>query len=167
MRKKKNKNKNKQYIPKRTKTLSNKKKYICKHNLRCESSEFIETMNTIPGGKTSIIDFSLELWRHKSLIEKLLEKLSEKHGINEINKYVSQYKWFEKKKEDFIKSFNLEFIEYQNGHPFDIGMTVQPINIGDFDENDVLLIEKTVQPTITYNGKLIKNGSVMLKKENK
>ena len=50
------------------------------------------------------------------------------------------------------------------GHEFDPGMAASPLNIGDFDPDDALMVEQMVEPIIMGEGGLKRPGTVMLRK---
>ena len=110
----------------------------------------------------SFIDFIIELWRLSKMFDKMIIKMD----MNEQNRYKSQYAWFNKKTIEFLNNENIS-INSLEGMPFDAGMPVTPINIGEFKKDDELVIEQTLEPIIMQNGKLIKSGSVLLKKVEK
>lgn len=110
----------------------------------------------------TLADFAVEIWRMPKLLDKLISRLD----YDEQNKYHSQFAWFNKKAIEFLYSTGITIVSLDK-IPFDIGMPVTPINIGDFGKDDELVIDQVLEPVIMQNGKIIKTGSVLLKKADK
>jgi hypothetical protein len=110
----------------------------------------------------SFVEFIIEVWR----LPKIFKKLIAKQDYDEQQKYISQFNWFNKKALDFLHGEGLSFPEYEN-MPFDAGMPLTPINIGDFSSEDELVIEQVLEPVIMKDGKIIKTGTAILKKADK
>ncbi|HNY25043.1 MAG TPA: hypothetical protein PKJ33_00640 [Alphaproteobacteria bacterium] len=113
-------------------------------------------------GNDKFLEFIVEIWR----LPKLFKKLIAKQDYSEQQKYVSQFNWFNKKALDFLQSEGLSFPEYED-MPFDVGMPLTPINIGDFSSEDELVIEQILEPVIMKGDKIIKAGTAILKKAEK
>lgn len=122
-----------------------------------EKQEITTSNNTV-----TLTDFAVEIWRLPKMLRKLVAKLD----LDEQQKYVSQFNWFNKKAIDFLQSEGISIAEFE-GLPFDAGIPIKPINIGDFSPDDELVIEQILEPVIMQNGKIIKTGSAILKKVEK
>jgi hypothetical protein len=112
--------------------------------------------------EVALANFAVEIWR----LPKVLDKLIAKIDLNEQKKYISQFSWFHKKAIEFLQSENVIITSFE-GSPFDVGMPVNPINIGDFNKDDEMFVEQVLEPVIIQNEKIIKTGSVILKKVDK
>ena len=55
-----------------------------------------------------------------------------------------------------LKVINLE------GQKYDIGMAVAPLNIDQFNENEVLVVEQMIEPIIMFGNSILKTGTVIL-----
>ena len=106
------------------------------------------------------IQFAVEVWRLAKLTNKMLSKID----LDEQRKYVGQLDWFNKKATEFFQAQGITFANFQVGMPFDAGMPLNPVNIGDFNAEDELYIEQLLEPVILYEGKVVKQGIVVLGK---
>lgn len=109
--------------------------------------------------KQSIVDIAVEAWRFKKIFEKAMQKLD----AGESNRYISQFKWFIKKVELALKEAGLRIINVE-GQPFDIGMAVTPINMDDFSDGDLLIVEQMLEPIIMDSESIVKIGTVFLRR---
>ena len=70
-----------------------------------------------------------------------------------------------KKVEQGLEHAHLRIVNVE-GHPFDPGMAATPLNIGEFDAKDVLIVDQMLEPIIMGKEGLIKAGTVTLMKVN-
>lgn len=110
--------------------------------------------------KDIIINITIETWRFRRVCERLLTRLD----AGEQQRYKNQLRWFEKKLEEFLREVDWQIVDVE-GHPFDPGMAATPLNIGDFDSEDSLIVDQMLEPIIMGRDGLVKTGTVMLKKE--
>jgi len=107
----------------------------------------------------SLIDMAVESWRFARLFSRLVSKLDAGEG----SRYVNQLRYFQKRLEDSLEASGLKIVNVE-GQPFDPGMAASAINIGDFEPDDVLLVDQMVEPIIMGEEGLRKQGTVMLRK---
>ena len=107
----------------------------------------------------SVINMAVESWRIGRVFERMLMKLD----IGDQTRYKNQFHWFIKKIEDALEKSGLRIVNIE-GHPFDPGMAVKPLNIEEFNENDVLMIDQMLEPIIMGKEGLMKTGTVILRK---
>ncbi len=107
----------------------------------------------------SLIDMAVESWRFARLFSRLVSKLDAGEG----SRYVNQLRYFQKRLEDSLEASGLKIVNVE-GQPFDPGMAASAINIGDFEPDDVLLVDQMVEPIIMGVEGLRKQGTVMLRK---
>ena len=107
--------------------------------------------------QNSLTSIASELFRFQGVFEKAISKLE----LDERNKYLSQYAWFSKKVTKALESANLRIINL-SGQAYDPGMAVTPLNIDEFDENDILYIQQVIEPIIMRDETIIKPGTVVL-----
>ncbi|QWD65942.1 hypothetical protein [Polynucleobacter sp. MWH-Aus1W21] len=107
----------------------------------------------------SLIDMAVESWRFARLFSRLVSKLDAGEG----SRYVNQLRYFQKRLEDSLEASGLKIVNVE-GQPFDPGMAASAINIGDFEPDDVLLVDQMVEPIIMGAEGLRKQGTVMLRK---
>ncbi len=110
--------------------------------------------------RKSLIDLVYESWRLERVFDKMLSKID----ISEQAKYNRQFIWFLRKVQDAMNASGIKLISYEKGQLYDVGMNVTPINIEDFDENEVLYIEQMLDPIIMdiETSSVIKSGTVVL-----
>ena len=107
--------------------------------------------------KNNLISIASELFRFQRVFVKAISKLE----VDEQTKYSSQYAWFSKKVLKALDDSGLRVISV-DGQPYDPGMAVTPLNLEDFEANDVLYVEQTMEPIIMEGDTVIKTGTVLL-----
>ena len=105
----------------------------------------------------SLISIASEMFRFQKTFIKAISKLD----IDEQNKYSSQFAWFSKKVIKALDSSGLRIVD-ADGQLYDPGMAVTPLNIEDFEVDDVLYVAQTVEPIIMQGDSVIKTGTVIL-----
>jgi hypothetical protein len=109
--------------------------------------------------KETIINMAIESWRFASAYERILSKID----AGEQHKYFSQYRWFVKKVEDSLSLLELKFVTVV-GREYETGMPATPINLEDFEENDILIVEQMLEPIIVGKNGLVRTGTITLRK---
>ena len=108
-----------------------------------------------------IVDFVVEEYRFlKSYVSLLNKVLSDDR-----QKYKSVYDFHVQKIADIMDECNLKIVELE-GKKYDDGLSITPLNIEDFEKNDVLIVKQVIEPLIisTKDGSIIRSGTVMLEK---
>lgn len=105
----------------------------------------------------SIVSIASELFRFKSVFIKAISKLD----LEEQNKYNSQFAWFSKKVLKALDNTGLRIVTIE-GQMYDPGMAVTPLNIDDFEPDDKLFVEQTIEPIIMRENTVYKTGTVIL-----
>ena len=111
--------------------------------------------------RKALIDASVEGWRFARVFGRLLSKLD----AGEAPRYANQARYFLKKIDDGLEGFGLRIVNLE-GQPYEPGMAVSALNIGDFGPNDVLVVEQMVEPVVMGPEGLVRGGTVMLAKVN-
>lgn len=104
----------------------------------------------------SIIDMAAEAWRFRRVFERAMTKLD----AGDSSRYLSQFSWFTKKVDSALETAGLRIVNVE-GHIFDVGMAVTPLNIDDFDSTDNLFIEQMLEPIIMDGESIMKTGTVI------
>lgn len=112
--------------------------------------------------ENTIINMAVESWRLSRLFIKAVSKLDP----SETNKYIGQLRYFQKNIESSLEDCNLKIVNIE-GQSYDVGMAAVAMNIEDFNENDVLLIESMIEPIIMGEDGIKRQGIVMVKKVEK
>ncbi len=107
--------------------------------------------------QNSIVSIASELFRFQRVFEKAISKLE----MDEQNKYLSQFSWFSKKVYKALDDANLKLVSL-DGQLYDAGMAATPLNIDEFEAEDVLFVQQTIEPIIMQQDQIIKTGTVIL-----
>ena len=86
--------------------------------------------------KDNLVVIASELHRFKGVFAKAISKLD----IDEQNKYSSQFQWFSKKVTKALDDAGIRVVTL-DGQLYDPGMAVTPLNIEDFEADDILYSE--------------------------
>ena len=97
------------------------------------------------------------MFRFQRVFAKAISKLD----IEEQSKYSSQFAWFSKKVTKAIDDAGLRIVNV-DGQLYDPGMAVTPLNIEDFETDDILYIAQTMEPIIMQENTVVKTGTVIL-----
>ena len=114
---------------------------------------------SMEGHKEAVINLAIESWRFAKVFERGITQLN----AVESRRYISQLRWFVKKTEESLENVGLRIINVE-GHPYDPGMAVTPVNIEDFDADDPLVINLMTEPIIMEGDSLVKTGKVTLRR---
>ena len=108
----------------------------------------------------SLCDLATESWRLKKSFERILNLLEDK----EKQKSISKLSWFEKKLKESLAECGYRFSNFE-GQPYLTGIPATAINIEDFDSDEGLYINQTLEPTILdSNGDILKVGTIIVEK---
>ena len=105
----------------------------------------------------SLVAIAAETFRFQHVYSKVLSKLD----IDEQAKYSSQFTWFTKRVTKALDEAGLRIVDV-NGQLYDPGMAVTPLNIEDFETEDILFVVQTMEPIIMQDNAVIKTGTVIL-----
>lgn len=107
--------------------------------------------------KENLIAIALEQYRFQRVFAKAISKLE----LEEQAKYTSQFAWFSKKVTKALDDAGLRIVNV-DGQLYDPGMAVTPLNIEDFEADDILYVAQTMEPIIMQDNAVIKTGTVIL-----
>tara|TARA_R110002095_G_scaffold180525_2_gene158006 strand:+ start:65 stop:439 length:375 start_codon:yes stop_codon:yes gene_type:complete len=107
-----------------------------------------------------LLELSTESWRFTKVFTRLLKKLD----AGEDARYINQQRYFLKKVEDSLSLAGLQLINLE-GSEYDIGMAVSAINIDDFESDQKLIIEQMLEPIVMSDSGIVREGTVVLKKD--
>lgn len=112
--------------------------------------------------RSSLVELAVESWRFSRLFLKVVGKLD----AGEANRYINQSNYFQKNMSKILEDNDLKLVDVE-GHEYEAGLAVTPINQDDFDKEDVLVVDHMVEPIIMDSSGVRKIGTVMLKKRAK
>lgn len=107
----------------------------------------------------ALMDIAVQSWKSMRLADRVVSKLD----VGEQTRYVNQFKFFNRKITDRLKSAGYT-VKDLTGHTFETGMAVSVINMEEFGEQDVLEVEHMLEPLIMKDGKIRRTGTVSLRK---
>ena len=110
----------------------------------------------------NLIDIARELHRFKGVFGKAISKLD----FDEQSKYTSQFQWFSKKITKALDDARIKTV-ILDGQLYDPGMAVTPLNIEDFETEDILCVAQTMEPIIMHDNTVVKTGTVILRRKEK
>ena len=110
----------------------------------------------------SLLEMAVEAWRFSKVFERVIMKLD----AGETARYLGQYRWYIKRMEELLEDAECKLVIVE-GHPYDPGMAVTPLNIDEFDQSDKLIVDQMLAPIIMRKNCLMKMGTVTLRKVEK
>jgi hypothetical protein len=104
---------------------------------------------------SDLIDLAVEIWRIKNRIAKVESGLPEiqKRGLESSIQKLSKY----------IDSFNVKIVDHA-GQKYNEGMSVNVLSFELDPSISTSVIKETIEPTIIYDGKVIRKGKVIVVK---
>ena len=107
-----------------------------------------------------LADYAAEGWRlcqyTKALVGKVLNPQIQKRGMNQVKR-------FDKHSAASLEKLGIEVLDFA-GEVYTTGLPVYPINLEDFEAEDELRVEVTLEPTIKKlnSAEILKKGSVVV-----
>lgn len=109
--------------------------------------------------KDAIINLATESWRLAKVFELAIMQLN----VDKPRRYTSRIEWFIKKAEESLEGTGLRIVNLE-GHPYDPGMAAAPVNLEEFDVDDLLEVSLMVEPIIMDGTVLVKRGKISLRR---
>ena len=109
----------------------------------------------------AIVDMAVEAWRFRRVFNKAMSKLD----AGESTRYLSQFNWFVRKVQEALEKANMRIFNIE-GQEYDPGQAVVPMNIDDFEEEDILYVDQLIEPIIMKDDRVVKTGSAILGRMN-
>lgn len=107
----------------------------------------------------ALIDMTLDSWRFAKLFSRLITKLDPA----EAGRYIGQYRYYLKRLTERLEQINMRLVSVE-GQPYDTGMAVTALNVADFGPDERLVVDQMVEPIIMGDDRLVRAGTVTLKK---
>lgn len=112
--------------------------------------------------RDAVIDIAVESWRFSRTFLRLVGSDKLDAGVG--RRYVSQIEWYVKKLNEALSSAGLSIVDVTS-QVFEPGqVAATPLNIDDFSDDDVLVVDQMIEPIIVDANGLVRTGTVMLKK---
>lgn len=96
---------------------------------------------------------------------RLFTRVVNKLDAGEAGRYVNQLRYFLKRVDESLEAVGIKLVNVE-GQPFDPGMAASALNLDDFGQDDVLIVDQMVEPILMGPTGLKKEGTVMLRKVN-
>ena len=95
----------------------------------------------------------------KNLSERIADAKVQKKSFNQVAR-------FDKHLQASLNVLNLSIVDF-TGAEFEVGLPIIPINLGDFQADDKLIVETMIEPTLKFadSAKNIRNGVVVLRRK--
>lgn len=107
----------------------------------------------------ALVALTIDSWRFAKSFARLVSKVE----VAESVRYENQYRYYMKRLTESLSAAGLRVVNVE-GHPYDPGSAVTPLNLSDFAEDDLLVVEQMIEPIIMGPDALVRQGTVMLRK---
>ncbi|MFC5420167.1 hypothetical protein ACFPOB_11420 [Bosea eneae] len=121
----------------------------------------MDSREIISQREASLLELALESWRFQRLFGRALAKLDPLEAA----RFTNQHRYFVGKIESCLADAGMRFVSHE-GQIFETGTAATPLNIDDFEAEDVVVVVETIEPTVMNTSGLVRMGSVMLRKVN-
>ena len=107
----------------------------------------------------ALLSLALESWKFRKLFNRVLQKLE----ADTAQRFDNQQRFFTRKIDEALQQVGIKFVSLEN-QPYDVGDAVSPINIGDFESDDRLVVDQMVEPIVMGEAGLLRSGVCTLRK---
>ena len=106
-----------------------------------------------------LVEFAVEHWKLLRAFERTIGRLPCEH----VAKAAAQLRFSLGKLESLLNEGGLNLVTF-DGQKFEPNMPATAINVDDFNDDELTIIEITVEPAVAQNMTVLHWGKVMLKK---
>jgi hypothetical protein len=106
-----------------------------------------------------LAEFAVEHWKLLRAFERTIGRLPCEHAA----KAAAQLRFSAGKLESLLKEGGLNLVTFED-QKFEPNMPATAINVDDFDDGELTIIEITIEPAVIQNMTVLHWGKVMLKK---
>jgi hypothetical protein len=110
----------------------------------------------------AIVELAIESWRFQKLFGRALAKLDAGESL----RFSNQHRYFIKKIEDCLDTIGFRLVNLE-GQTYEHGSAVSALNVGDFNEEDDLVVDQMIEPIVMGREGLLRPGTVVLRKAEK
>ena len=107
--------------------------------------------------REALVSIASETFRLRLVFEKAVSRME----ADERARYMSQYGWFSRRVDRAMEQAGLRLLD-PTGQPYDPGMAVTPLNLEEFEPQDPLYVEQTIEPIVMGEDVVLKTGTVLL-----
>lgn len=107
----------------------------------------------------AIVEMAVESWRFIKTFQRVLDKAD----VQDKQKFVSKYNWYIKKLVGSLDAVGLKLVNLENTK-FNPGVAATPLNLDEFSEEDILVIDQMLEPIILGPNGVVKMGTIMLRR---
>ncbi len=109
--------------------------------------------------KDTVVALTTESWHFTTVYEAMITKLD----ASEQRKSLGRLRWHRRKMEQALQESGIRIVNVE-GHMYDPGMAATPVNLEDFEADDLLVVNRMLEPIIMEGTNLVKMGRVTLKR---
>lgn len=106
-----------------------------------------------------LISLAIESWRLCRIFQRSIDTRDIKVATRQSN----QVRYFQRKLDESLAPLGLRLVVL-DGEAFDTGMAATALNSADFDAEDALLVDQTMEPIVMGPNGVRRTGTVMLRK---
>ncbi|MBR6707673.1 MAG: hypothetical protein IKI84_13515 [Clostridia bacterium] len=107
--------------------------------------------------RSALVEIAAEKWRFEHALKKALQKMD----VMDAERFNGQFGYFSSRVAQAMAYAGMSCLDL-SGQVYDVGMPVQGMNLDEFDEDEILIITRMVEPVILWNGRVIRTGMVLL-----
>jgi hypothetical protein len=107
----------------------------------------------------AMVELAIESWRFQKLFGRALAKLDAGESL----RFANQHRYFIKKIEDCLDTIGFRLVNLE-GQTYEHGSAVSALNVGDFNEEDDLVVDQMIEPIVMGREGLLRPGTVVLRK---
>ena len=116
----------------------------------------------VNGGKNdvkieSVAQLCVEYWKLAAATEKALNGALSSNG----KRLEAQLKFSKRQLDVVLQDLGLRLVDF-SGEPFHPGLAVSVDNPGDFEEDEALVVGKTIEPTVMSDMSVVRLGRVIV-----
>jgi hypothetical protein len=105
-----------------------------------------------------LITLAVESWR----LCRVFQRSIDARDIKAAGRQSSQVRYFQRKLEESLEPLGLRLV-VMDGQPFDAGMAAVALNAADFDTDETLFVDQTMEPIVMGPNGVRRTGTVMLR----
>ena len=105
-----------------------------------------------------VIDLAVDAWKFSRLFQRVLARLD----AGDQARYLNQMRFFERRVEAAADAVGARLVSIE-GQPYEAGAAATPLNLGDFGEDEALVVEQMLEPIVMGSDGVLRMGVVLLR----